>query len=513
MQYKFVPYLWISITLTIILFFLIRFSSKRFTEKGVPYFLATLILSAIWVVSQALEIAAVDLSVKLFWANMMYIPSTMIPVAYFYLALRFVGLDKWSKKRWLLTCLLLIPLIYNLLLWTNGYHELIRQNIYLDTSGSFPVVGKTYGPLFWIYSVYNYLVTIVTLAILVKGLHIHNNQMERAQIISLFIGLLLPAFSVFIFISKALPLKVDPSPIMIGISAIIISWSILRYHLFDLVSFAHSIIINEMSTGMIILDNSGSVLEINPAAQSMLSVFLTQSSNNSIETVLNAYPRMIQAFRNQKNETTDIFTKTETSLNYCEVSLKQLTNSENVPVGWIYQIYDVTRRKLEEERIKELATHDALTGLINRTYFEKIFSSSLEASKISGTSLAVAYLDLDDFKQVNDTFGHGAGDILLRAAANRLKVVLKGLGIVSRYGGDEFAVMFPSIENRNALKEIACNISNQLESSIEYEGTQIPLRASIGFSIYPEDGNSLEVLIRKADEIMYANKRTKKALF
>ena len=295
MQYRFVPYLWVSLALTIILLLLIKFSLKRYAEKGVPYFLVTLILAAVWVVAQALEIAAVDLSTKLVWANITYIPSTLIPVAYFYLALRFTGLDRLSKKRWLLTFLLLMPFIYNILLWTNDFHGLIRQNILLDASGSISVIKKTYGPVFWIYSVYNYLLTIVTLAILVKGLRVHKNRLERAHLLSLFMGLLLPAFSICIYISKILPLKIDPSPIMIGLSAIIISWSILRYHLFDLVSFAHSMIIKEMSAGMIILDNTGAVLEINPAAQNMLNIALLKPSNNTIYAVLKSYPRMIKS--------------------------------------------------------------------------------------------------------------------------------------------------------------------------------------------------------------------------
>ena len=512
MQYRFVPYLWISLALTIILLFLIKFALKRYAEKGVPYFLLTLILSTIWVIAQAMEIAAVDLSTKLIWANITYIPSTLIPVSYFYLALRFTGLDKWSKKRWLLIFLLLLPLFYNILLWTNDLHGLIRQNISLDTSGSIAYIKKTYGPVFWVYSIYNYLLTIVSLSVLFRGLHIYKDRLERAHLFALFMGLLLPVCSICIYILKIFPFKIDPSPIAIGISAIIISWSILRYHLFDLVSFAHTIIIKEMSTGMIILDNAGAVLEVNPAAQNMLNISLLLSSNNSIKTVLKSYPLMIEAFESQICRTHEIYTKTASGFNYCEVSLKRLINSDNVQVGWIYQIYDVTNRKLEEEKIKKSATLDALTGLINRTYFEKVFSGSLEASKISGTSLAVAYLDLDNFKLVNDTYGHDAGDALLRTVADRLKAVLKGSGIVSRYGGDEFAILFPSVDNLKTLDIISSAISSEFEQHIEYNGTQIPTSISIGFSVFPDDGDSLEALIKRADEIMYENKRSKKSL-
>ncbi len=513
MQYRFIPYLWVSLTLTIILLLLIRFALKRYAEKGVPYFLFALILSTVWVISQAMEISAVDLSSKTVWANLTYIPSTLAPVAYFYLALFYLGLEKRTKKRWLLAFLIFMPLMFNVLVWTNDYHGLIRQNIYLDTSGAFPVVGKTYGPIFRIYAVYNSLLSFVTMIILGRGLYINENKLQKVQIVSLLTGLLLPTISVLVFILKVFPLKIDPTPITIGVSAIIISWSILRYHLFDVVSFAHSMIIKEMCTGMIILDNMGSVLEINPAAQNMLNISLPKPPENSVDLVLNSYPGMIDAYKNQVSKTNEIFIKTESGINYCEVSLKQLNNSNDIPVGWIYQIYDVTRRKLEEDKIKELATHDVLTGLINRTYFEKVFSGSLEAAKMSGISLAVAYLDLDDFKNVNDSFGHDAGDVLLREVSDRLKAVLKGSGIVSRYGGDEFAVLFPSVDGQKTLDNFACAIGEELEKHIEYDGLQIPIRASIGFSIFPQDGDSLDELIKTADKAMYEKKRSNKLAY
>ena len=264
---------------------------------------------------------------------------------------------------------------------------------------------------------------------------------------------------------------------------------------------------------MIILDNMGSVLEINPAAQNMLNISLPKPPENSVDLVLNSYPGMIDAYKNQVSKTNEIFIKTESGINYCEVSLKQLNNSNDIPVGWIYQIYDVTRRKLEEDKIKELATHDVLTGLINRTYFEKVFSGSLEAAKMSGISLAVAYLDLDDFKNVNDSFGHDAGDVLLREVSDRLKAVLKGSGIVSRYGGDEFAVLFPSVDGQKTLDNFACAIGEELEKHIEYDGLQIPIRASIGFSIFPQDGDSLDELIKTADKAMYEKKRSNKLAY
>ena len=512
MLYSFIPYLWISIALTFMLIHLIILVVVRHSQKVAPYFLVILCLSLLWVVFQALEISAVNLQTKIFWANLVYIPSTLNPVAYFFLALHYLGKDKWLKKRWLGLALIIMPLICNVLIWTNDYHGLMRQSVYLDTSGLIPVVGKTYGPFFWVYSVYNCAVTATTLIILFRGYRSLNNRLQRAQAFSLFLGLLLPALSVCIYISRLLPLKIDPTPIVIGVSSIIISWSIIRYHLFDIISIAHSMVIKEMSTGMLILDDDGAVLEVNPAAQILLKISCEAHGDKSIDSLLSAHPILLEIYKNKTACIKEIYIKNQSDFTYCEVSFKKLSNPRARAVGWTFQIYDVTLRKQEENRHRELAMHDSLTGLINRAYFEKMFLNSLMVSAETNSSFAVAYLDLDDFKLINDTLGHNAGDVLLRKVADALKSTLQGAAIVSRYGGDEFAILFPSIENRTVLDYYSEKICDEFEKCIEYNGLHIPIKTSIGFGVYPEDGGDMDMLLKKADGSMYEMKRSKKCM-
>lgn len=510
MQYKFFPYLWVSIALTIMLSHLIILILARRSQKGTQHFMAILCLSLLWVVFQALEISALKLSIKIFWANLIYIPSTLCPVIYLVLALKYLGKDKWLKKRWLSFALLIMPLLCNVLLWTNDYHGLMRQAVYLDTSGAIPVVGKTYGPFFMIYSIYNAFIAAVTLVILFRGqLHL-KNRLQKAQIFSLFLGLLLPALSVCIYISKLLPLKIDPTPIVIGVSSIIISWSIFRYHLFDIVSFAHSVVIKEMSTGLLIIDNDGAVLEVNPAAEKMLKISCGTQGDKSIDKLLSGYPLFLEIYKNKTACVREIYIKNSSGFNYCELSFKKLLNPKNRTSCWIFQIYDVTERKQEENRHRELAMRDSLTGLINRSYFEKMFLNSLKVCAQINSTFAVAYLDLDDFKHINDTLGHNAGDVLLRKVADALKSVLGGSAIVSRYGGDEFAILFPSIENRAVLDYYSERISEEFAKCIIYNGMHIPIKTSIGFGVYPDDGSDMDMLLKKADGSMYEMKRSKK---
>jgi len=510
MHYNFYPYLWISISLLIILSFLLNFAWKRRAEKGVPYFFLTLVLAALWVFSQAMEIAAADLSTKLIWANIMYIPSTLTPVTYFFLALFFLGQEKWLKNRWLPILLLIMPLLLNALLWTNGYHGLVRQNIYLDTSGSFPVIGKTYGPFFWIYSTYNIILTLFTLTILLKETIECKDKLRRAQVTSLFLGLLIPMCSVCVYISRIFPLKVDPTPLAIGFSSLVIFWGIFRYRLFDIVRIAHSMVIHEMSTGLVILDNEGGVLEVNPAATEMLDIPRKKPAVGSIYTLLDRFPQLINLYNGKTDRSEEAVFANGENTNYYEISLKKLENSGSTPLGWIIQIYNITKRKVEEDRIRHIATHDTLTGLMNRGYFQKVFSEELTHARMNGSNFSLAYMDLDDFKLINDTYGHEAGDEYLREVAERLIRVLRNTDIISRYGGDEYAILFPSVGDDEILEFITRKLFNAFEADFSYNGLDIPIKASVGFSVYPRDGLNLETLIDKADKAMYSIKTAQK---
>ncbi len=175
------------------------------------------------------------------------------------------------------------------------------------------------------------------------------------------------------------------------------------------------------------------------------------------------------------------------------------------------QIYDITARKQEEERIRLAASHDALTGLVNRVYFKKLFAEKFSAAKASGSALALAYMDLDDFKQINDRYGHDAGDAYLCGVADRLKSVLYESDIIARYGGDEYVILFSSLGDQGGLEKILQKTERAFESPIEYNGMSLPIRASMGFGVYPQDGGSLDSLIKKADKAMYEVKDSKRA--
>ena len=173
--------------------------------------------------------------------------------------------------------------------------------------------------------------------------------------------------------------------------------------------------------------------------------------------------------------------------------------------GWVATHEDVTETKRSEDRIAHMAYHDALTGLPNREQFrEQLIQALKRVSR--GEHFAVLYLDLDNFKTVNDTLGHLIGDELLKVVAERLKRCIRDTDTLARLGGDEFAIIQAAIEQPSDAARLAMRISEAVKGSYDITGHQLIIGASIGIAIAPRDGGEPEQLLKNADLAMYGAK-------
>lgn len=170
-------------------------------------------------------------------------------------------------------------------------------------------------------------------------------------------------------------------------------------------------------------------------------------------------------------------------------------------------IHDITERKKAEEYVTYLAYHDALTGLVNRKYFVETLEEELRLQVDDPKKLALIFCDLDGFKYINDTFGHGAGDFVLCEVGNRIKECIRGEGIVARLGGDEFAIILFNIESYMDAERYIYKISGRLQMPMKINNNKLNIRASMGISMFPEDGISVDELLKNADREMYSVKR------
>ncbi|HTR45287.1 MAG TPA: EAL domain-containing protein, partial [Thermodesulfovibrionales bacterium] len=172
-------------------------------------------------------------------------------------------------------------------------------------------------------------------------------------------------------------------------------------------------------------------------------------------------------------------------------------------IGVNVVVQEITERKKAEEAMRFQALHDSLTGLPNRAFFMDHLTFELAQARRSRTPLAVMFLDLDHFKNINDTLGHSIGDGLLREVAGRLKACLRESDTIARIGGDEFNMLVKHMTRERDAARIAKKIMALFEAPFVIESREILITASIGISICPDDGESAETLLRNADSALY----------
>ena len=179
------------------------------------------------------------------------------------------------------------------------------------------------------------------------------------------------------------------------------------------------------------------------------------------------------------------------------------------PTGLLCSGTDVTERLRHAEAVTHLAYHDQLTGLPNRALLQEHFEVALARGEREGRELALLFLDLDNFKEVNDTLGHEAGDRLLKLVAERLSTITRATDLLARHGGDELLLLITDIEVGNATEvagSVAEKILESLAEPFDIGGTRFGIRASMGVAVFPHDGHTPSELLRAADATMYQAK-------
>ena len=171
----------------------------------------------------------------------------------------------------------------------------------------------------------------------------------------------------------------------------------------------------------------------------------------------------------------------------------------------------MTELNASRDAMTHLAHHDALTGLPNRRMFEQRLAQALEMSRRSGRPCALLFVDLDEFKSINDNLGHAMGDAVLKATAQVIQGAVRQVDTVARLAGDEFTVLCENVDSEEAAQQIVAKLQQAFEQPLDIQGKPYPLRASIGMSLFPRDAQDAHTLLASADAAMYRaklNRRT-----
>lgn len=281
-------------------------------------------------------------------------------------------------------------------------------------------------------------------------------------------------------------------------------------HLAKLCQYITPKILDSISEGIMITNLKSQIIDVNPAFEFVTGYKkeevigkkpdVLQSGNHKKDF----YQKMWASIASEGEWQGEIWNRRKTGDVYPEwLKITKITNDEDTIIGYCGIFSDLSDEKNVESELKKRATTDMLTGVSNRFAFTERMNVLLSTSKTHNYQHAVLFLDLDRFKQVNDTLGHAIGDQLLVEVTRRIKTLLKNKDIFARYGGDEFVLTFTDIHHPREALHLGEKIIQLLESPFYIHTHELFITASIGISVYPHDGDDTETLLNKADIAMY----------
>jgi diguanylate cyclase (GGDEF)-like protein/PAS domain S-box-containing protein len=275
-------------------------------------------------------------------------------------------------------------------------------------------------------------------------------------------------------------------------------------------------ILDNMQDSYIEVDLAGNFTFVNEAACRNLGYTLEEliwqsfsiiaPGQDEIKAIFNAYS---EVYKTGEPHTGFAFKamRKDGATGYAEISISLIKNEQGSPIGFRSVGRDVTERKQLEQELLEMATHDALTGLPNRTLFYDRCGIALANAQRNKKMLVIMTLDLDLFKDVNDTLGHDMGDKVLIAVAGRLTGALRKSDTVARMGGDEFVLLLCEVDDKDAVVIVAEKILEDFRKPFISDGHSLIITVSIGIATYPEGGANMEDLLRNSDKSMYIAKQ------
>ncbi len=279
-------------------------------------------------------------------------------------------------------------------------------------------------------------------------------------------------------------------------------------------------VIQNVMDGIITINESGEIQGFNPAAEQIFGYSQQDILGKSIKVLLSESDQtehdayIHQHLHAEQGKIPGIRGREMLAIRKngepfpMELSLsKMLLGGQNYFVGIAR---DITERRLTEQKIAHLAHYDFLTDLPNRALFLNSLGLSLSLAKRNNYKVAIFFLDLDGFKKINDTLGHGAGDLLLQQVSKRLKNTIRASDTVARVGGDEFTFILNNPESEKGASLVADKIIATLSEPFDLDGQLCQVGGSIGIALFPDDAQSLEQLVTQADSAMYLAKKNGK---
>ncbi|MFP6850547.1 MAG: histidine kinase N-terminal 7TM domain-containing protein [Pseudomonas sp.] len=497
---------------------------------GRESFIVLHLASLWWMIAASLEIAAQGPECKVFWATMAWPGILATPTFWAVFLWQYVNSVRQPLPLRSTLGLAVVPLLIWLMALSNPWHGLFYgagTAPLSDEAGS--PIRYEHGPLFYIAAVYVYLFMTFCMGVVLRAALVSSGVHRRHYLAFVFVTVVPWGANISYVVFGWMLFGFDPTPFSFTFTLVAFAWLIVGVRLFDLLPVARHLLLDALLDPVLVVDTQLRVIDANPAALKLANL---QSGWQGRELV--NWPILgadLQQLLSQPVEgEQDRLLTLANSARYFEVrirAIERVTHRGTLVLGKMLYLRDVTQRRLSElklaealalseerlrtitslhEQLQEQALCDPLTGLYNRRYLDEFFARELALAQRERSPIALALIDLDHFKQLNDEHGHLEGDDVLKGVAQHLLENLRSSDAVFRIGGEEFLLILPradACEARSRLESICCDLAAH---PLPTRGGARYVTLSAGLAMWPEQGLVLDELLQVADAALYQAK-------
>lgn len=466
-------------------------------------FLLVGIAQITYVATYAMELTSTGIGQVLFWNRVQYLVIPFIAPGWVLLAIHYTGRER--DLNWFsLALLFLIPFITLIIRWTPSLAHLIYASTSVSKLGTLSILEIGRGPWYMVAAAHITSSAIVACGLFVGALR--QRKATKRDVPLLLFAALLPLVSVWLLVSNLSPSGLDTTPITLTVGLVLFFLVFFKYRFLDLVPLARDKVFTWSKAGLLIVDSQHRIADFNIAAQAIFPELAQGSTGRRIDNVLHSRSEFIELLKSKADGPTSVFNDGELSGHF-EVKMAQIYDRLGSQIGLLVTLTDVTEQVEMFRRLEHAASMDETSGIANRRHAMGQIQQVFEAAVDTLAPVSLLMVDLDLFKQVNDQFGHPAGDIVLRDVATLCSRLIRSVDIIGRYGGDEFVIALPGVSAAEAQK-VAERIRAAVEqSTFHHEGREIRLTVSIGLitaTLGPDAG--LDALLMGADQALYTSK-------
>lgn len=496
---------------------------QRPSAPGKTFFALMMVAVAGYALAAALESAAIARSIKVFWSTLEYVGSGSVIVCFLLFAMAFT-----APRRTISPCtigLLCLPPVLNVgLVATNSWHGLVWTG-FLPSARSSNTLVYLHGPGFTWVMMCVYAYVLAGSFLLVRAAW-RSPRLHRQQTGFVVAGAVAPLIGSTLYLLGLAPAGWNLAPMSFMVTGLLSCVGVFRFRLFDLVPVARDLLVEQMPDGVLLLDINHRIVDINPAAQTLIEAASLEMGQQIEVLLLERWPGVGGLLGETLHERTEIVMDAE-SHRCLELRLSLLRDRRGRLTGRLLLLRDITQRYQVERELRrvneqlqshlleievlhatlqEQAIRDGLTQIFNRRYFEETLPRELHRATRGDYPVSVILLDIDYFKRINDTFGHKGGDRVLKAFGELLLSETRAGDMACRYGGEEFALAFPGMSLEDAQQRAEKIRTRFQERSVVVGKDEIWATVSGGVAMFPLHGKTSDELMQAADKALYAAK-------